>query len=153
MQDTYNDYNSYDKNENAGKNKPYVARKSALQAFTGWTVLLTILLFWLIVPIVVLVFKIITVKHEYLEFHQNKVIVHKGWLSRHEKEIALVGINAINVDQTFFGRIFKYGNINIDVIGKHDIVFDHIKKPYELKKFLENQIDRASNTTQGVVFG
>jgi uncharacterized membrane protein YdbT with pleckstrin-like domain len=144
MENVNNVYNSQENN-----NKPYIARKSAWQGVKARY----ILLFWLIIPLIIMIFKIITVKHEYLEIYQNKIIQHKGWLSRHEKEIALVGINAIGVDQTFLGRIFKYGDIRIDVVGKHDITFNHIKKPYELKQYLESQVNKASTSNQSVIFG
>ena len=52
----------------------YVARKSVLPAFTFWR----IILFFLIVPLIVLIYDIIARKKEVIEFYDDKIVYKKG---------------------------------------------------------------------------
>ena len=82
------------------ENYNYVVTKSALKAFTWWR----ILFIWTIVPIFIILIHIWILKSEKTYFYDDKVVTKSGILSKHIKETSFVGISAICVDQSLWGR-------------------------------------------------
>ena len=124
----------------------YVAKKSAWAAVT----LLRILFFWLIIPLVIMVIDILAKKCEKIEFYDDYVVVKSGIIAKKEKRAALIGIVGISVSQTIKGRIFGYGDVHIDIVGKWDVHTEQIANPNGLKNYLEPLISKTPNV-QGVV--
>ena len=120
----------------------YVARKSILPAFT----FLRVILFFLIVPLIILIYNIIALKNEVIEFYDDKIIYKKGVLNKSETTVTFMGVYAVNINQSLYGRIFNYGDITVDAVGKWDINSNGIKNPKGLKAYLE-QYSVKSNAT------
>ena len=118
----------------------YIAKKSAWSAVT----LFRILLCWLIVPIIIMLVDIIVKKHERIEFYDDYVVVKSGVLSKKERRAPLIGIVGVSISQSIRGRIFKYGDIFIDVVGRWDINTKNIANPNGLKDYLEPLIAKSS---------
>ena len=125
------------------ENYNYVLTKSAWKAFTLWRVLLI----WTIIPIFIIVFHIIILKNDKTYFYDDRVVTKSGILSKHEKETSFVGISAICVDQSLFGRMFKFGDLKIDVVGKWKVCIKGVKRPKEAKEFLSQYIVKKDNIT------
>ena len=126
----------------------YVASKTAWNAVTP----LRILLFWLIIPLIILIVDIIRNKKDKIELYDKYVIEKSGILSKKEKRSAFAGLYSVSVEQNVWGRIFNYGNVKVDVVGRWDINTYGISHPNELKKYLENYIVEPNNI-QSVVVG
>jgi len=122
------------------KDYEYVITKSAWKAFD----LLGILMAITIIPIII---RILILKSDRTYFYENRIISRYGILSKHETETAFVGISAISVDQSLLGRIFRFGDINIDVIGKWRVTIKGAKKPMQAKEFLTKYIVEKSDVT------
>lgn len=122
----------------------YVARKSILPAFTFWR----IILFFLIVPLIVLIYDIIARKKEVIEFYDDKIVCKKGVFNKSETTAAFMGIYAVNVHQSIFGRIFNYGNVKVDAVGRWDINSNGIKNPKGLKAYLEQYTVESANAVK-----
>jgi len=114
----------------------FVATKSAWGAVTFWRVAL----FWLIIPLIVMICHIVQLKHEKIEFYQNQVVVKSGVLSKKQRKSAFLGVLSVSVDQSLFGRMCRYGHVVVDVPGKWDINTTFIKNPNELVDYLESRI-------------
>ena len=121
----------------------YIAKKSKLCSFS----LLRILFCWLIIPIILIIIDILKTNVEKVEFFDKKVTERKGLISKNEKETTFKGVVSVNVQQSFWGRIFNFGDVYIDLVGKNNLVLEDIAKPYELKKFLETKLVDDSQTT------
>ncbi len=68
----------------------------------------------------------------------KRVIIKKGWISRYTFEMNLNKIETVNVDQSFWGRIFGFGTITIVGTGGTREMADSISKPLEFRKrFME----------------
>lgn len=119
----------------------YVASKTAWNAITP----LRILFFWLIIPLIVLIVDIIRYKKDKIEFYDRYVIEKSGLLSKREKKSTFAGIYSVSVEQNVWGRIFKYGDVKVDVVGRWDIDTYGISHPNELKKYLETKIVEPDN--------
>lgn len=119
----------------------YVARKTAWCAVKP----MRVIFFWLIIPLIIMIVDIIAKKKEVIEFYDDKIVTKKGILSRSETTSAFVGVLSVSVNQSLLGRIFDYGNVKVDAVGRWDIATDGIKNPGGLKKYLEGK--RADNLT------
>ena len=116
-------------------NRPHIiARKSKLLAVKWWH----ILFFWTIIPLIHLLCRIIIVKNQYVEFYDAYVIKKKGVFRKTEEKCMFPKVLSVNVDRSFWGRIFNFGNINVDAIGKWDIDLNGIKNPLYIRRYLEN---------------
>ncbi len=127
-------------------NPNYVAKKSAWSAVT----LFRVLLFWLIIPLIIMIVDIIIKKHEIIEFYDDYVVKKSGVLSKKEKRVALIGVVGVSISQTIWGRICNYGDVYIDVVGKWDVNTSQLANPNGLKNYLEPFITKASKL-QGIV--
>ena len=125
----------------------YVAKKTAWSAVTFWRVAL----FWLIIPLVVMLVDILIKKSEIIEFYDGYVIQKSGVLSRKEKRSVFPKVAAVSVEQSLLGRIFNYGNVNVDVVGSWDVDLKGIAQPNDLKKYLEDKMIDAEGIQPTVV--
>lgn len=121
----------------------YVAKKSKLCSFS----LLRILFCWLIVPVIFIIIDMIKTNVEKVEFYDKKVTERNGLISKDEKETTFKGVVSVTVQQSFWGRIFNFGDVHIDLVGKNNLYLEKIANPYDLKKFLETKIIDDSQTT------
>lgn len=122
----------------------YVARKSAMSAVTFGRILSCIL----IIPIFVLVFRIISAKKYRIEFYDDKIITYSGVISTNKKQSVFMGVTSTSVSQTLFGKIFHYGNVVVDCVGKWDIDTNYIKDPDKLEEYLQTKIVKVSQSNQ-----
>ena len=121
-------------NTNTVKVKPdYVMRRSAWSVIRPWH----ILLFFLVIPLIIMIVKIINVKDDTISFYGNKVVHRSGILSKHEETTVLTRVLSVTVQQTLWGRIWNYGTIKVDVVGKWDFDMRGIKNPNKAKVYLE----------------
>lgn len=111
----------------------YVMKRSAWSVIRPWH----LLLFFLIVPLIIMIIKIINVKDDTISFYNNKVVQRSGVFSKYEKTNVLTRVLSVTVKQTFWGRLFNYGTVYVDVVGKWDINMSGVKNPMEAKAYLE----------------
>lgn len=121
-------------------NRPHiVARKSILPAFKLWRVLT----FFLIVPLIMIIVDIIILRSQYVEFYDSFVIKKRGVFNKTEERCMFPKVLSCNVYRSFWGRVFNYGDIQIDAIGKWDVDLHGIKRPLFVRKYLENHFISA----------
>ena len=114
----------------------YVAKKSVTSVLSFWL----IVFFWLVIPLIIQIARILSVKCYSIEFYDDKIVVKSGVLNKNEVQSVFGGVYSVSVSQSFVGRIFNYGNIKVDCPGRWDIDTTGIKDPSALKKYLENYI-------------
>ena len=124
----------------------YVAKKSAWAAWSFLSVLLCLL----IVPIIVQICRTITVKKYRIEFYDDKIVVKSGWLNTKTRQMVFMGVTAVSIEQKLWGRMCKYGDVNVDCVGKWDVDTTCIKNPHELENYLQTRIVQASAHNQFV---
>ena len=120
----------------------YVAKKSVTAVLSFWL----IVFFWLVIPLIIQIARILSAKYYSIEFYDDKIVVKSGVLNKNESQSIFVGVYSVSVSQSFVGRIFNYGDIKVDCPGKWDIDTTGIKDPSELKKYLENKITARGMT-------
>ena len=121
-------------------NRPHiVARKSILPAFKLWR----ILTFWLIVPLIMIIVDVVILRSQYVEFYDSFVIKKRGVFNKTEEKCMFPKILSCHVYRSFWGRVFNYGDIKVDAIGKWDVDLEGIKRPLFVRKYLENHFISA----------
>ena len=121
-------------------NRPHIiARKSILPAFKIWR----ILTFWLIIPLIMIIVDVVKLKHQYVEFYDSFVIKKKGVFNKTEERCMFPKVFSCHVYRSFWGRVFNYGDIRVDAIGKWDVDLIGIKRPLYVRKYLENHFISA----------
>ena len=121
-------------------NRPQiVARKSILPAFKLWRVLL----FWLIVPLIMIIVDIVKLRSQYVEFYNTYVIKYSGVFNKNDDKCMFPKVLSCNVYRSFWGRVFNYGDIKIDAIGKWDVDLVGVKNPLYIRKYLEKHFISA----------
>lgn len=124
----------------------FVSTKSVFSVISFWKILSCIL----IIPIFVLIFKILAVKKYRIEFYDDKVITYSGLFNKSKKQSVFMGVTASSVNQTLWGRLFNYGNVSVDCVGKWDIDTKYIKNPNELDAYLQTKIIQSPAANQFV---
>lgn len=117
-----------------------VVKKSAWCGVTP----LCVLFFWLIIPLVVMIWRIVVAKHHIVEFYDEHVVVKTGVLSKHERKTIFPSILSVSVYQSFWGRVCGYGSLSVDVVGKWDISLNGICDPNTVREYLESRVSSAS---------
>ena len=121
-------------------NRPHiVARKSILPAFKFWR----LLTFWLIVPLIMIIVDVIKLRSQYVEFYDSFVIKKRGVFNKTEERCMFPKVMSCHVYRSFWGRVFNYGDIKVDAIGKWDVDLIGIKRPLFVRKYLENHFISA----------
>ena len=114
----------------------YVAKKSVTAVLSFWL----IVFFWLVIPLIIQIARILSAKSYSIEFYDNKIVVKSGVFSKQENQSVFGGVYSVSISQSFLGRIFNYGDVRVDCPGKWDVGTESIKDPSALKKYLENYI-------------
>lgn len=69
----------------------------------------------------------------------NRRVVRKtGIVSRATTELRLASIETVDLRQSFWGRIFGYGNVEITGRGETAMILDRIARPVEVKREIES---------------
>ena len=85
------------------------------------------------------------IKKETITFYKDKIVVKKGLINISEKTFAFTGVFSVDINQSLAGRLFNYGNLDIDFVGKNDINTKYVKDPKGLKSYLETKIVQRNN--------
>ena len=125
----------------------YVMKKSAWSVVRPWHILLS----FLIVPLFIMLFKIINIKDETISFYNNKVVQRSGIISKHEKTNILTHVLSVTIHQSLLGRIFNYGTVYVDVVGKWDINMRGVKNPMAAKAYLERFVANGTGMNQMII--
>lgn len=64
----------------------------------------------------------------------KRIVIKRGLVSRTTFEMNLNKVETVNVDQSFWGRIFGFGTITIIGTGGTRELFDSIRKPIEFRR-------------------
>lgn len=124
-----------------------VVRKTAWSAVTP----LCVLFFWLVIPAIVMIWRIVATKSYVVEFYDDYVITKGGVFSKYERKTVFPAVLSVSVSQSFLGRIFGYGNLFVDVVGKWDINLHGICSPFVVKAYLESKVASGKSIKSIVV--
>ena len=119
----------------------YVAKK------TTWRVIsfLWIVSCILIIPIIIIIYRIIAAQYETITFYSDKIVIQKGLLNKREETIAYTGVFSVSMSQTFWQSLFDYGDVKVDLVGNNDLNTRYIKHPKQLVAYLKTRVVKKEN--------
>lgn len=124
----------------------FVATKSVMAVLSFWSIVSCIL----IIPFFVLLFRITAIRKYRIEFYDDKIITYSGLINTTKKQSVFMGVTATSVNQTLLGKIFNYGHVKVDCVGKWDVDTTYIKNPNELETYLQSKIIQTPQANQFV---
>ncbi|MBA3468775.1 MAG: PH domain-containing protein [Herpetosiphonaceae bacterium] len=95
------------------------------------------------------VFDFLRWRNEKFLLTDRRVIHLRGIINKSTMDSSLEKINDVQMRQTFFGRMFNYGDLEVQTANENsDNFFGHIRAPLEFKRAMMNakvEHDRAPN--------
>ena len=76
-----------------------------------------------------------------------RFIQKTGWIVRHTEEIRIDRMEEVNLDQSIFGRILDYGDVQIAGVGTGEIKLKMIDSPIDFQKKLNDLKVKFSAST------
>ena len=114
----------------------HVAEYHWTHTFAAW---LWLLFLGVLVIGVIMFFKLMIEKWTTERALTNARLIKKvGWISRSTEEIRLNRIEEVNLDQSFLGRVFGYGDVTVAGVGQNSIKLNKIDDPEEFIKYLND---------------
>ena len=155
------------------REKPeYIAKRSAWTVCRFWE----FLVFWLIVPaviyfgmtamemekmltyialggwfalmIIILLIRVIIIKSHRVEFYRDRVVEKWGVFDVEKKIHVFTAVLSAYIEQKFWGRVFGYGEVKVNMVGPWDVDLTRIKKPKKLQNYLESRVARVRGMHQ-----
>lgn len=123
----------------------YTARKSIPAHISLLLIILSP--FTLGITLIVQICRILKAASYSIEFYDDRIIAKKGVINRSEQSSVFMGVYSVSIRQSLFGRMFNYGDLNIDCVGKWDVSTTKLKNPYALKAYLETRVVRGPQNT------
>ena len=91
---------------------------------------LALLIFgWLIIGIIYFIYEMIRMNTTEFAVTNRAIIMKTGFIAAHVDQLSLEAIESANLDQSVFGRIFGYGNLDIEGRGEGEIDFPTMNNP------------------------
>jgi len=81
----------------------------------------------------------------------NRIIIKQGLIAYSSQELELKTIEEVNVTQSWLGRLFGYGTIQIRGIGIDTIVLKWVMAPLEFRRAIESALRNAPAASPNVV--
>ena len=113
----------------------YVAVKSALYEF-NFLICAVLLLLGIFPGAIYIAYHVISARHCTVEFYRDKYVVKSGVFNTRENEIVFKGVLSVSCNMTLSGKIFGFGTVKADMVGKNDLSFPGVKNPEGLKEYL-----------------
>ena len=107
----------------------------------AWLALL--LLGVVIVGIVIFVRDLIFLTTTEVAITNRRLIRKSGWLNWKTSELELTSIEAVNLEQSFWGRLLGYGRLQVHGTGDDTWLSPAIAAPLEFRKALESALSPA----------
>jgi uncharacterized membrane protein YdbT with pleckstrin-like domain len=72
----------------------------------------------------------------------ERVILKRGFFTRHTDEIEISAIEEINIDQGFLGRLLGFGRITVQGTGDDDVDIPPIADPVRFRKSIQQALEK-----------
>tara|TARA_B100000809_G_scaffold129274_1_gene127244 strand:+ start:1403 stop:1825 length:423 start_codon:yes stop_codon:yes gene_type:complete len=115
------------------------------------TFILLGLLFWLVIPLLIILWKWLVIKNTKYELTTERLTTRHGVLNKKTDELELYRVRDYKYEQPFFLRLFSLGNIVLQTSDKSDpqVVLRAIPNGEELREKLRTQVE-ACRLKKGV---
>lgn len=91
-----------------------------------------------IIGVVLFIAAVIRMKTTEFAVTDRRVILKRGWLTRTTEELAVESIEAVHLDQSVWGRLFRYGRLVVTGTGDARVRFPPMAEPIEFRRAIED---------------
>ena len=98
---------------------------------------LGIILIPLIVGIFITIYEWLRLREIELGVTTHRVVRKTGIVSRNTEEVRLSAVETVDLRQSFWGRIFDFGDVRVTGRGESDLLLDHVADPIGVKRAIE----------------
>ncbi|MDZ4776794.1 MAG: PH domain-containing protein [Alphaproteobacteria bacterium] len=102
-----------------------------------------------IIGIVLFIAAVIRMKTTEFAVTNRRVILKRGWLTRTTEELAVESIEAVHLDQSIWGRLFRYGRLVVTGTGDARVHFPPMAEPITFRRAIEEARARAGEMKLG----
>ena len=93
-----------------------------------------------VVPgLIYILVKYLKASHHVITFYKGKFVIRTGIIHTNETETIFKGVLSASVQQGLKGKIFKYGDVRVDVAGKNNLFLTGVKNPNALRDYLKGK--------------
>jgi membrane protein YdbS with pleckstrin-like domain len=103
---------------------------------TARTVMIIVALIAMFVGVVGVLIQYLFYRNEEFVITNERVIQVQGLINKRQTDSSLSKINDVQTDQTVFGRMFKYGHVNIETGNDLSDPMEFLANPVEFKKHI-----------------
>ena len=97
--------------------------------FGLWTVILAV---WTLIFVIAMIWTLIVIRCNYIEFYDSYVIQRKGVIFRKSKKTIFPQVISVTTHRNILG----YGSVDIDVVGPWDVELTKLKRPEDVREYL-----------------
>ena len=111
---------------------------------------------WLVIGIFLFLRAVIRMKTTEFAVTDRRVIMKTGWIQRITNELSVQNIEGVHVEQSIWGRLFRFGRLVVTGNGEARIFLPPMATPIEFRRAIEDARATArevhlSDTAQHVV--
>ena len=97
-----------------------------------WSLWTVILAGWTLLFLIGLIWALVVIRCDYIEFYDDYVSQKKGVIFRKSKKTIVPQITAVTTRRNILG----YGDVEIDVVGPWDVSLTKLKRPEDVREYL-----------------
>ena len=126
----------------------------AEQSFVGhYGLLLPIVLvitFWLVIPLIALICMFLSNRTYRHYVYRDRYVYEGGLLSKKRRTQTMTQVLAVDIEQSFKGKIFNFGDVRVNLIGRGGLRIEGCKHPEEVASALQGLIAKGKDIKQFV---
>jgi len=109
-----------------------------IPAFALWGIF-----FWLVIPIVIILWKWLVVKNTKYELTTERLKIRHGVLNKNMDDLELYRVRDFKLEKPFFLRIFSLGNIILQTSDKSHpvVILRAIKNGEQIREQIRNMVE------------
>lgn len=97
----------------------------------------------LIIGVVLFIAAVVRMKTTEFAVTDRRVILKRGWITRTTEELAVESIEAVHLEQSIWGRLFRYGRLVITGTGDARVHFPPMAEPIAFRRAIEDARTQA----------
>ena len=102
-----------------------------------------LILGWIVVGIFLYLRAVIRMTTTEFAVTDRRIIMKSGWIRRITHELSVQSIEGVHVDQSLWGRLFRYGRLVVTGNGEARIFLPPMGEPIEFRRAIEDARARA----------
>lgn len=127
-----------------------VAKRSFVGHYGLLLPIVLVITFWLVVPLIALVCMFLSNRTYRHYVYRDRYVYEGGLLSKKQRTQTMTQVLAVDIEQSFKGKIFDFGDVRVNLIGRGGLRIEGCKHPEEVASALQGLIAKGKDIKQFV---